>query len=77
MKLRHRHQGDESPDPAGADHEMVPSAFPGRSIYDEEDQRPTREDLAAGRTPFFDIPVPLPRVLRSKKTRKDPQDRVS
>ena len=77
MKLRHRHNVDESPDPAGGDNETVPRAFPGRSIYDEEDQRPSREDLAASRTRFFDIPVPLPRILRSKKTRKDPHDRVS
>ena len=76
MKL-HRRSAGPSSDPVAAGRDKASRAFPVRSIYDEEDQRPRREDLAYGRTPFFDIPVPLPRFLRSKKTRKDPQDRLS
>ena len=71
MKLRHRIT-PESHEPT----EAPPRAEYRRSIFDEEDQRPSREDLAAGRNRFFDIPVPLPRAL-GKKTRKDPHDRLS
>ena len=38
----------------------------------DPDERPSREDRQARRTPFFDIPVPLPRFLQPRGRRKKP-----
>jgi hypothetical protein len=38
-------------------------------IPHDPDERPTREDMQPART-VFDIPVPLPRFLRSRKERR-------
>jgi hypothetical protein len=36
--------------------------------HDDDADRPTREDLGRGGSPF-DIPVPLPRFLKRKRKR--------
>ena len=45
---------------------------PFRSRHDEDADRPRREDVTSGGSPF-DIPVPLPRILLPKGKRNRPK----
>jgi len=60
-------QADKSPGYVG-DHVDKLSRVP--HIPHDPDERPTREDLKPART-VFDIPVPLPRFLQSRKERRN------
>lgn len=70
MKLRKQRPAPPPPPPA--------KAKPSWQHLVEDDERPNREDLAAGHNVFTDSilePVPLPRWLRGR--RRPPRDKLS
>jgi hypothetical protein len=70
MKLRKKRPAPPPPPPAKA-------TPPWQHLLDDE-ERPNREDLAAGHNVFTDSilePVPLPRWLRGR--RRAPRDKLS
>ena len=63
--MKRRHHEDPPPAPA------APSKLAGlRSHQHDDDERPTREDRAAGHS-RFEIPVPVPKLLRGKHRQRD------
>jgi hypothetical protein len=73
MRLR-KQRPEPAPPPPEA---PKPSKPPWQQFLDHE-ERPSREDLAAGHNVFTDSilePVPLPRWLRGK--RRAPRDKLS
>ena len=70
MKLRKQQPPPPPPPPA--------KARPPWQEFLEDEERPNREDLAAGHNVFTDSilePVPLPRWLRGR--RRPPRDKLS
>ena len=66
--MKRRHDNDPPPPPAAED---SPSRLGGlRPHPHDDDERPTREDRAAGHA-RFEIPVPVPRLLRGKHRQRD------
>jgi hypothetical protein len=64
--MKRRHHEDPPPAPA------APSKLAGLRPHqhDDDDERPTREDRAAGHS-RFEIPVPVPKLLRGKHRQRD------
>jgi hypothetical protein len=72
MKRRSRRE------PAPQQPEPSEPARPSWQKFLDTEERPSREDLAAGHDPFADSilePVPLPRWLRGRRRR--PRDKLS
>jgi hypothetical protein len=66
------------PEPAPPPQEPAKSTKPPWQKFLDTEERPSREDLAAGHDPFTDSilePVPLPRWLRGR--RRPPRDKLS
>ena len=69
MKLR---QGRAAKPPADSTGDAAGRLAGIRPVaHDEDADRPRREDVISGGSPF-DIPVPLPRILRPKGKRNRP-----
>ena len=58
------------PKPTPATSETVSRLSGVRGLPHDEDERPSREDADYGQTIFTREPVPLPRWLRGRRTRK-------
>jgi hypothetical protein len=72
MRLR-----KQRPAPGPTHEDSQPTKAPWQELLDPE-ERPNREDLAAGHNVFTDSilePVPLPRWLRGR--RRPPRDKLS
>ena len=70
MKLRHRRA---TTPPAESKGDVAGRLAGIRPVgHDEDADRPRREDVTSGGSPF-DIPVPLPRILLPKGKRNRPK----
>jgi hypothetical protein len=69
--MNRRRQSAQSPSqaPSGGDQAEKLSQVPSMRL-DDEDERPSREDMSYGSTIFTRSPVPLPRFLRGGKKRR-------
>ena len=68
--MKHRHHQDPPPPPA---REEEPASRLGGlrpHRHDDDDERPTREDRANGHS-RFEIPVPVPKLLRGRHRQRD------
>jgi hypothetical protein len=68
----------QSPAPAPTGQETTKPTQPSWQQFLDNEERPNREDLAAGHNVFSDSilePVPLPRWLRGR--RRAPRDKLS
>src|SRR4051812_29173087 len=77
MKLPGKHEQKPSPPAAQPTEALRPAKPPWHDLLDPQ-ERPNREDLAAGHNVFTDSllePVPLPRWLRGR--RRPPRDKLS
>jgi hypothetical protein len=68
----------QRPAPAPPEQETTKPTKPPWQAFLDDEERPNREDLAAGQNVFTDSmlePVPLPRWLRGR--RRAPRDKLS
>ena len=67
--MKRRHDNDPQPAPAAEDSSSRLGGLRPHP-HDDDDERPTREDRAAGHS-RFEIPVPVPKLLRGRHRQRD------